>query len=66
MQAWFWTHKAWVAVAALLAVALLAGVAEHRRTRRADWDRVGVVYWPSVQMFALIGAFIAALLAIRG
>jgi hypothetical protein len=56
----------WVLMVALLVLAVASGVAEHRRGRRADWDRVGVIYWPGVQIFALIGAFICALLAIRG
>jgi hypothetical protein len=45
------------------AVALAAGLADHRRRRRADLDRIGWVDWPTVQMLALIGLAIAVRLA---
>jgi hypothetical protein len=53
----------WIAVAACVAVAALAGVADWRQRRRSDLDRVAPVHWPTVQMLALIlaaaiGAFI--------
>jgi hypothetical protein len=53
----------WIAVAACVAVALLAGVADWCQRRRRDLDRVAPVHWPTVQMLALIlaaaiGAFL--------
>ena len=53
----------WIAVAACVAVAVLAGVADWRQRRRRDLDRIAPVHWPTVQMLALIlaaaiGAFI--------
>ena len=44
----------WSVVAALVALAVIAGVADWRRKRRADLDRIGPIYWPTVQMLALI------------
>ncbi|MGN6376185.1 MAG: hypothetical protein ACTHMG_11605 [Sphingomonas sp.] len=46
----------WAIVGALLIVAIGAGIADWRRRRRADLDRIGIVHWPSVQMIALIAA----------
>lgn len=46
----------WIAVAACVAVALLAGVADWRQRRRRDLDRVAPLHWPTVQMLALIAA----------
>jgi len=46
----------WYAVAACLAVAIAAGIADWRRRRRTDLDRIGPVHWPTVQMLALIAA----------
>ena len=51
----------WGAVAACVAVAIAAGVADWRRRRRADLDRVGPVHWPTVQMLALIAATVIAI-----
>jgi hypothetical protein len=43
----------WGADAALLAVAVLAGVADWRRARRRDLDNPGWVPWRGVQATAL-------------
>lgn len=51
MQARLW----WVCGAAL-AVAVFAGWRDWRRARRHDPDAVGLVDWPTVQVFALIAA----------
>jgi hypothetical protein len=48
----------WYAVAACGAVALAAGIADWRRRRRRDLDRVGPIHWPTVQMLALIAAVV--------
>ena len=48
----------WGVVAALFAVAVIAGVADWRRKRRADLKRIGPIYWPTVQMLALIVAVV--------
>ncbi|MEI9850981.1 MAG: hypothetical protein WDN24_09140 [Sphingomonas sp.] len=58
-------QESWIAAGALLAVAVASGVADHRRRRRADMDRVGWVPWPLVQILSLIGALVAATVAMH-
>ena len=56
----------WIAVAACVAVALLAGIADWRQRRRRNLDRVAPLHWPTVQMLALIvAAVIGAFLTHR-
>lgn len=45
------------------ALAVVAGIADFRQRKRPDLDRIGLVDWRSVQLFALIAAIIAAGLA---
>lgn len=47
------------------AVALVAGWRERARKRRVDFDRLGLIAWPTVQMLALIALAICGLLALR-
>lgn len=60
MQAWLWS---WVAVCVAIAVA--SGLAQARRARRRDPDRVGWVAWPAVQMAAMLAALILASIALN-
>jgi hypothetical protein len=53
----------WGLAGALLGLAMVAGFAEHRRRKRVDMDRVGVVPWPLVQFLALMGALMAGSVA---
>ena len=54
------------AVAAALALlALTAGVADWRHKKRNDLDRVSLFDWRNIQVFALIGAIIAAAVAFQ-
>jgi hypothetical protein len=55
----------WLAAALLLALAVVAAFAEHRRQRRRDVDRPGFVPWNAVQIFAFLLAVIAATLALK-
>lgn len=48
-----------------LALALGSGVADHRRRKRRDLDRVGVVPWALVQVLALIGAIMFGYAAVH-
>jgi len=56
----------WSGVAGCVAIAVASGLAERRRGRRDDPDRVGFVPWPAVQLAALFAAVIVAALAITG
>lgn len=46
----------WAVVALLVLLAIGAGVADWRIKRRRDLDRIGIVYWPTIQVGALIAA----------
>ena len=60
VQAWLWTLAA-----AALATAVVAGLAEHRRARRRELDRVGWAPWNLIQVLAAIVAVLAAALALQ-
>ena len=49
-------HWPWAIVALLVLVAIGAGIADWRIKRRRDLDRIGIVYWPTIQVAALIAA----------
>ena len=51
------------ALAALLAV--VAGLADYRERKRRDLDRIGLVDWRSVQLFAILTGVVLAGLAIN-
>jgi hypothetical protein len=55
----------WTLAAASLALAIVAAVADHRRTRRPDLDRPGWVPWAPIQILAGTAAIVAAVLALR-
>lgn len=59
-QAWLW----WTSGTAM-AVAVVAAFAEHRRSRRRDLDKVGVMPWNFIQVIAFLSAVIAAALALH-
>jgi hypothetical protein len=56
----------WIAAAALLALAMLATFAEHRRGRRRNLDKVGIMPWNLIQVIAFLGAIAAAGVALKG
>ena len=56
----------WWAAGAALAVTALAALAEHRRSRRRDLDRVGIMPWNLIQVIAFLCAMLAAALALKG
>ena len=59
-QAGLW----WAAgIAALVAVA--AGAAEWRRSRRRDLDRVGIAPWGTISVLAFLAAVVGFALALR-
>lgn len=60
MQHWLWT-----ADGALLAFALIAGVADWRRTNRSIVDGWGWMPWRGVQMAALFAAAGVTMIALH-
>ena len=55
----------WTLAGMLLVLAVVAGLAEHRRTRRRNLDQPGWVPWVLIQVLAGMGAVIAAVLALK-
>ena len=56
----------WIGVGAFVAVAAGSVLADWRRTKRRDLDRVGWMPWTLIQVMAVLGAVITAALAIKG
>ena len=54
----------WAAAAAAAALALLAGWADARRTRRRDVDRPGFMPWQPILILALMAAVVSSALAL--
>ena len=54
----------WLAGGSLLTAAL-AALADRRRHRRTDLDRVGWMPWPLIQILAMLTAAIAAAFALK-
>ncbi len=50
----------------MVALVGVSGVAEWRRGKRADLDRVGWVPWTFIQIMALLLAIVGAALALKG
>lgn len=55
----------WIVAGGLVVLAVVTGLADHRRNKRANLDAVGFVPWPFLQFAALMGALIVASLALH-
>ena len=55
----------WCAAGALALLAAYAALAEHRRGKRRNLDRVGLMPWNLIQILAFLGAMAAAVLALK-
>ncbi|WP_129791144.1 hypothetical protein [Sphingosinicella sp. CPCC 101087] len=55
----------WTSAGATLALAVAAGVAEWRRTRRHELDEPGWVPWRGIQVACLFGAMAFVVLAVH-
>ena len=58
-------HLIWTADGAAVAVAVIAGVADWRRSRRTDLDATGWVPWRGIQMVGIFAAIAFAILAVH-
>ena len=56
----------WIAAGGLALLAAFAALAEHRRGRRRNLDRVGWMPWNLIQVLAFLGAMAAAAVALTG
>jgi hypothetical protein len=64
-DSWTGAHFYGLAAALLFALAIFAAWAEHRRAKRPNLDRPGVMPWHLVQILAGIAALAAAALALK-
>lgn len=55
----------WVVAGGATLIAGVASLADRRRSRRRDLDRVGWVPWPGVLIVAIIVAALATALALK-
>ncbi|MBY0583696.1 MAG: hypothetical protein K2P68_12370 [Sphingomonas sp.] len=56
----------WIVVAIAFVVAVGSGLADRRRMRRTDLDRVGMIDWRTLQLVAIAVLLIGASLALKG
>jgi hypothetical protein len=57
--------QSWIGAGLALLVAILSGVAEHRRRKRRDLERVGLMPWMAIQMTALFVALVLVSVALH-
>ena len=55
----------WAGAGAAGAMAVIAGIAEWRRGRRRNLDRVGWMPWTAIQVLSLLAMTLAAALALK-
>lgn len=56
----------WIIAGLSAAVAGMAALADRRRTRRRDLDRVGWMPWPLILILALMLSLICVAIALKG
>lgn len=56
----------WIGVGAFVTIAAGSGLADWRRAKRRNLDRVGWMPWTLIQIMAVLGAVVTAALAIKG
>jgi hypothetical protein len=55
----------WILAGGFLLLGIAATIAGHRRNRRRDIDRPGLVNWQLIEILSFFLAFAAAVLAMR-
>jgi hypothetical protein len=58
-------HLLWTADGVALALVLVAGAADWRRSKRTNLDATGWVPWRGIQMAAIFAVVVLATLAVR-
>jgi hypothetical protein len=58
-------HWYWIAAGAALLVAIVAGIADHRRNRRDRLDDIGWVPWRGLQVAAFFALLLDLILALK-
>ena len=56
---------AWIGASAAGVTALVAAIGERRRQQRDDPDRVGVLDWRSIQLFAILALLLCVSVALN-
>jgi hypothetical protein len=57
--------RLWSGAVVCVALAVASGVADWRRRKRPDLDRVGVMPWPTLQFAAMMAALLLASVALN-
>ncbi len=63
---WITFHPAAAVAIAALGVAIIASLADRRRSRRTDINRIGFMPWQGVFMCAMFVSFGALIYALKG
>lgn len=63
---WITFHPAAAVAIAAFVVAIIASIAERRRARRTDINRVGFMPWQGIFMAAMFVSFGALIYALKG
>jgi hypothetical protein len=58
-------EELWMIAGAAAVLAVVSGLADWRRGRRRELDRVGWVPWGFLQYAGMLGAVVAAALAVK-
>lgn len=62
-----WRDHFWTALSLTLALlVLISSLADRRRHKRSNIDKVGFMPWTAITVFSVLGTVLSAALAIKG